>query len=203
MKKVIVILSTWTFFCIGLALFQSCATCGKDGPYNFRLVSIAGEAKRIDEIKLVGSPQSEYNVKPYLSSSKGTRYDSIGIDILNSVESVAFTTKGSFFNSAFACDPAIEFPRLKDINITSSEDYANIYPAGTDLKEIMSVREGYQVQGMPILTYLPYAGLRHGNLFFTFDVPPATSKVHNLTIKYTLLDGKEFEVFIQGLTISK
>ena len=199
MKKVIVILSTWTFFCIGLAIIQSCDTCGDDGPYNYRLVSITGEAKRINGIGLVG----EYSVKPFLLSTKETRYDSIGINIINRVESVAFTTKGYFFNSAFACEPVINFERLKDINITSSEDYANLYPAGTDLKEIMSVREGYQVQGMSILTYLSNAELRHGNLFFTFDIPPATTKVHNLTITYKLFDGKEYEVFIQGLTISR
>jgi len=88
MKKVIIIFSTWTFFSIGLAIIQSCDTCGKDGPYNYKLVSIAGEAKRIDGVRFVGSPQPEYSVEPYLTSTKENQYVSIGIDIINTVQSV-------------------------------------------------------------------------------------------------------------------
>jgi hypothetical protein len=202
MKKGIVMLSAWTVLCIGVAIFQSCDTCGDDGPFNYRLASIAGEVKKIDGVRLVGTPQPEYNIKPYLSSRKANHYDSIGIEIIHTVEPAAFTTKGYLFNSAFACDPVISYERLGDINIASSEDYTTAYPAGTDLKEIMSVREGYQVQGITIPTYLSKSQLGDRNLFFTFNIPPSTTKTHNLSIKYRLSDGREYEAFIEGLTIS-
>lgn len=152
----------------------SCNTCGDDGPFSYRLASITGEVKKTDRVRLVDTPQPEYDVKPYLSGRKANHYDSIGIEITNTIEPVAVTT-AYLFNSAFACDPVISYERLRDINITSSEDYTATYPAGTDLKEIMSVREGYQAQGISIPTYLSNSQLGERNLFFTFNIPPSTT----------------------------
>jgi hypothetical protein len=202
MKKIIVILSTWTFFYIGLALIQSCDSCD-DGPFNYRLVSIAGEVKRINGIELLGSYQTAYyTVGPYVPQTNGLRYDSIGLDILNSVELIAYSEKADFFNSSFACSPATNFESLADMTIISSEDYVDSYPAGTDLSEIMTIREGYQLQGNSIPTYLSNAELREGNLFLTFEFPPSQNSVHDITIMYKLFDGREFEVIIQGLKIN-
>lgn len=120
----------------------------------------------------------------------------------NNLELLSLDAKANFFNSAFACDQAVNFNVLEDITITSSADYSSNYPAGTDLKQIMSVREGYSVEGETIQRYLAYARLREQNLFFTFNSPPSDKKVHDVTIKYKLADGREYDVFISGLTIN-
>ena len=140
MKKIFVILSAWTFFYIGLAIIQSCDPCD-DGPFNYQLVSIAGEVKRISGIELLGSYQTAYyTVELYVPQTNGVRYDSIGVDIINRVELLAYDTEADFFNSAIACSPATNFESLENITITSSENYIDIYPAGTDLREIISNR---------------------------------------------------------------
>jgi hypothetical protein len=201
MRKIIVVLCVWAVFSIGISVIQSCVGCG-DGPYNYRLVSIAGEAKKVNGMKSNNSPIDYYTVEPYVLDTKGVRYDSIGIEITNSIEPVAFNKRFDVFNTAFACDPAQNFEALENVTITSSEDYANLYPAGTDLGEIISVRAGYQVAGSSISTHLASnPELDYQILFFTFNIPPSSNKVHNLTIKYKIVNGKEYEVLIQGLRI--
>jgi hypothetical protein len=202
MKKVVIIWSTWTFLCIGLAVIQSCDSCD-DGPFNFRLVAIEGEVKKITGIELLGSYQTPYyTFETYITRINGIRYDSIGIDISNTIELLAYDTKANFFNSAFACSPATNYDLLADITIISSEDYIESYPAGSDLKEIMSIRQGYQLQGGYIPTYLSNAELTEGNQFLTFEFPPSQTKTHDITITYKLFDGREFKVLIQELKIN-
>lgn len=186
-------------FYIGLAIIQSCV-CGDS--YNTRLASISGDAKRIKGTRSIGAGLEYFIVEPYAPRTNGIRYDSIGIDIVNDLEKIAFNMKGNFFNTAFACEPGVTYEPLEGITITSSEDYTHDYAAGTDLSEIMSVGYGYEAPGIPINTYLSNAMLTHWNQFFTFNIPPSANKVHNLTIKYKLFDGREYEVFIEGLRIN-
>jgi hypothetical protein len=202
MKKIAIILGTWMFFCFLLAIVQSCDRCD-DGPFNYRLVSINGEVKRITGIELLGSYQTaNYIVEEYVGQTNGVRYDSIGIDIFNTVELLAYDNEVDFFESAFACSPVTNFELLADMTIISSSDYTDSYPAGTDLKEIMLIREGYQQQGSNISAYLSNAELTEGNLFLTFEFPPSQNRAHDITITYKLFDGREFEVIIQGLKIN-
>jgi hypothetical protein len=201
MKKIVIVLSTWTLLWLGLALVQACDPCDY-GPYNFGLASIDAEVKRITGIELLGTYQTAYyTIETYATSTKGIRYDSIGIDLFNTIKQIAFDTNIDFLNSAFACSPATNYELLADMTITSSEDYIDNYPAGHDLKEIMSIREGYQLEGSYIPTYLSYAELKEGNLFLTFEFPPSQTRTHNITITYRLFDGREFKILVSGLKI--
>jgi hypothetical protein len=201
MKKTTIVLSIWTFICVGLAIVQSCDPCD-DGPFNFGLASIDAEPKRITGIELLGTYQTAYyTIETYATETNGIRYDSIGIDIFNTIEQIALHTKMDFFNSAFACSPASNYELLADMTITSSQDYIDNYPAGYDLKEIMSIREGYQLEGSYIPTYLSNAELKEGNLFLTFEFPPSQTRTHDITITYRLFDGREFKVLVPGLKI--
>lgn len=201
MKKITIVLSIWTFICVGLAIVQSCDPCD-DGPFNFGLASIDAEPKRITGIELLGTFQTAYyTIETYATETNGIRYDSIGIDIFNTIEQIALHTKMDFFISAFACSPASNYELLADLTITSSQDYIDNYPAGHDLKEIMSIREGYQLEGSYIPTYLSNAELKEGNLFLTFEFPPSQTRTHDITITYKLFDGREFKVLVPGLKI--
>lgn len=203
MKKSILIFSVWTFLCVGLAFLQSCIDECNDGSINYKSVSIAGEIKRINGVELGSYETPYYMVEPYVPQTNGVRYDSFGIDIVNRIEPLAYNTEYDFFNSAYACSPAENYESLENIIVTSSETYIDIYPAGADLTDLISVRDDYQLQGISIPTYLSASELRRANLFFTFNFPPSQSKVHNLTIKYRVFDGREYEVFIPGLKINK
>ncbi len=201
MKNITIVLSTWTVICIGLAIVQSCDPCD-DGPFKFGLASIDATPKRITGIELLGTNQTAYyTIETYATEPNGIRYDSIGIDIFNTLEQLALHTKMDFFTSAFACSPATNYDLLADMSITSTQDYNDNYPAGRDLKEIMSIREGYRLEGSDIPTYLSNAELKEGNLFLTFEFPPSQTRTHDITITYRLFDGREFKVFVPGLKI--
>lgn len=202
MKKIIIVLSTWIFFCVGSAITPSCESCN-EGPFNFKLVSIAADVKKISGIELVGSQQvAYYTTETYVAQTNGIRYDSIGIDLFHTIELLSYDTRINFLNAAFACSPATNYQQLADMQIMSSENYSEGYPAGSDLKELMTIRQGYQLQGRYILAFLSNAELTEENLFFTFEFPPSQTKIHDITITYRLLDGREFNVFVPGLKIS-
>jgi hypothetical protein len=202
MKKAMIVLSAWAGLSIGLALFQSCEPCN-DGPFTVRLVSIDANVKRITGIELPGLHQIPYyTVETYVARAHGIRYDSVGIDLLNTVEMLARYSPGYFFNQAFACDPVVRFDLLRDLTITSSQDYGDSFPAGSDLGEIMTVRNGYQLRGEHPSTFSSNAELDSGNFFLTFDFPPARTNTHDIIITYKLSDGREFSTLIQGLKIT-
>jgi hypothetical protein len=204
MKKTLLILITWTIVSTSLGIFQSC--CNPD-PINYRLKSISGHIERIVDIELLGNYQTEYYVtEPYEPSASGIAYDSIGINILNDIETFSINFKGELFNKSFACSPAENYEILADLLITSNQDYNSSFPSETDLKQLMSIRQSfnpYLVKGESIITFLTNAQIGLGGSFITFNSPPDESKIHDLTIKFILKDGREYLTILQGLKINK
>ena len=103
----------------------------------------------------------------------------------------------SFFSQAYACDPAFSYEFIESISVISNEDYNTDFPKGTDLMDIMIIRNGYQVQGYynQEISYEVY--------FLTFNSPPSANTTHTFTINYTLTNGRQLQTDLEGITINK
>ncbi len=197
MKKTFLILAIGTLLYLTLAILPSCNDCKDTKGMNFTLTAIEGVVKKITGI-IVSVPYQilYYTVETYEPQPIGIRYDSVGIELTNVFDMYSSVRKASFFNQAFACDPALNFEWINEISIISSEDYTDLFPKGTNLKEIITIRDGYMVNN----TYFPE--LSNSAKFLTFDFAPSENRTHNLTIKYILSNGRQIETTVQGLTIN-
>lgn len=145
-------------------------------------------------------------VEPYQPDEKGIRYDSLGIEVHNELGYAYLPTNpvNSFgFSSVYACSPAVNFDILFDVIITSSEDYNSAYPKGTNLEEIMLARYSYLVRGNNIDAFMVNKQLDESNIFYTFAYPPAQDAYHDLTFKYILADGREYESTVTDVLVKK
>ncbi len=187
----------WPMLYIVGWLSQACDPC-EGGPIRFRLTSTTGMAYRLAGLEQPSPPS--YRVELY-EVGKAVRYDSVGLEVMHELQGV--TARGSFFSSAYACDPAVDFPCVSSIRITSSQDYQALFPAGSDLSAIITAREGRGVQGLPFNNFLsPFGPSLERAWFFTFDVPPSGARVHDFTIVYEMADGTEVTTEIRQVTIS-
>jgi hypothetical protein len=205
MKKTAIAFGIFLLLNVFLSIFQSC--CHPD-PINFRLISLKSEAQRITGITVVSGTQDigNYEVEPYIPDEKGIRYDSLGIDVTNELM-VAMNQQqwnSSFgFPAAYACSPAENYDIVFDVIITSSEDYNSAYPKGANLDEIMQVRYAHMVRGNNIALFMINNQLTYQTVFYTFSFPPSENKTHDITIKYILTDGREYETTVSGILIRK
>jgi hypothetical protein len=203
-KKIIITFSVFLLFITSFSIFQSC--CHPD-PINFRLISLQSEAQRITGITVSGTQHiGNYEVESYLPDEKGIRYDSLGIDVTNELM-VAMNQQqwnSHFgFSTVYACSPAENYDIVFDVIITSSEDYNSAYPKGTNLDEIMQVRYAHMVRGNNISAFMINNELNYQTVFYTFSFPPSANKTHDITLKYILTDGREYETTVKGILIRK
>ncbi len=186
-----------------LGIFQSC--CNPD-PINYRLKSVTGGVERIVGVEYLGDYREEYyETEPYAYSVDGIAYDSLGILLINDIETFSSNSKGEVFFNSYACSPAENYEMLADLIIISNHDYTSSFPSGTNLKDLMSIRQGFNsflVAGESILAFLTNGEIV-GNSYITFNVPPDENNIHDLTIKFVLRDGREYSTILQGLKINK
>jgi len=204
MKKIGILFIAFILFSLSLSVFQSC--CNPD-PINFRLESLHSEAKRIMGITVSGSQNiADFVVETYIPDEKGIRYDSLGIDVSNELI-IAFNKQlwnnNLGFSSAYACSPAENYDIVFDVIITSSEDYNSAYPKGSNLEEMMQVSNAHLVRGNNISVFMINKRLNYHTVFYTFSFPPSENKYHDVTIKYILTDGREYETTVSDILITK
>lgn len=201
MKKILLVLTGYAVLYVVLAVLQSCDGCD-DGPINFKLHSISAEVNKITGKQSVSSIDY-FTLGTLLGQSEGTRYDSIGIEITHNFELLSLNNTGKVVGQAFACDPVVNYEILEDITVTSSRNYTDAYPAGADLSGIISVRQGHQVEGLSVSSFLLNSEFYNENIFITFNEAPSESATHNLTITYNLANGRKVETSVPGITINK
>ena len=204
MKKTGIVLGIFILFSLSLSVFQSC--CHPD-PIYFRLDALQSEAQRITGITVSGTQDiGNFDVEPYVPDEKGIRYDSLGIDVTNELITAMNQTEWNSnfgFSSAYACSPAEHYDMVFEVIITSSEDYNSAYPKGANLEEVMLVRNAHMVRGNNVALFMANRQLMYHSVFYTFSFPPSENKIHDLTIKYILTDGREYETTIKDLFIRK
>jgi len=204
MKKFGITIVIFLLLNLSLSVFQSC--CRPD-PIYFHLDSLTSTPQRITGITVSESQNiASYDVETFLPDEKGIRYDSLGIDVMNELITAMNQQewKANFgFSSAYACSPAENYDMIFDIIITSSEDYNSAYPKGANLEEIMQVRNAHFVRGNNIALFMVNRQLNYHSVFYTFSFPPSENKTHDITIKYVLTDGREYETTVRGLLIRK
>ena len=204
MKRIGISFIVFIMIGLSLSIFQSC--CNPD-PINFRLSSLSSAPERITGIEVSGSQNiGNFIVETYIPNQKGIRYDSLGINISNELI-IALNNQqrksNLGFASAYACSPAENYDMVFDVIITSTEDYNNAYPKGSNLEEVMQVRYAHMVRGNNISLFMINKQLNYHTVFYTFSFPPAENKYHDITIKYILTDGREFETTVSNILITK
>jgi hypothetical protein len=192
-KKIIYLLSIALAVQLFGTLISSCNECNS-GPINTRLKSISPLFKKIISNQ-TSNGYSYYNTSSYLPDSVGIRFDSIGIDILTEVESYAKLNFNVFINSAHACDPAVNYSKIREIYLSSDQAYDQLHPVGSNLKDLINIREGY------VIGENYYTEIYGDNLFLNFNSSPTSTKSHTLTIKIILEDGRTFSSILPSIKI--
>ncbi|MBN1186065.1 MAG: hypothetical protein JXB49_27535 [Bacteroidales bacterium] len=204
-RKVLIVVAISIIAQISISIFQSC--CNPDD-VTITLQSIQNNLHKIAGIITEGENNIiEYQLETYTPDDRGIRYDSLGIEVANTViisglKEQWYNTIG--FTGLYACEPAYNFDRIYDIEITSSEDYNTSFPKGSDLSRIMSVSWMFSLQKNSIDFFLIGQELTdNDSFFFTFNFPPDENKIHNITINYTLYDNRVYTTTISNLFIKK
>ena len=197
MKKVLFLSILGLSLYLGLALISSCSKC-KEGGMSFSLTSINAQIKKITGFTVPDQNYPKYfTVENYVEQTNGIRYDSVGIELSHAFDVVVINRPFSFISQAYACDPALNYEYIESISVISNEDYDANFPKGTDLMDIITIRNGYQVEGYFHNEVTPEV------YFLTFNNLPSTNKTHTFTIKYTLTNGRKFESKTDEITINR
>lgn len=164
-----------------LVTFSSCDHCS-GGVVHLDAVTV--DAYRIMGVERNGDSHFDRFIVENSAIDRGIRYDSLAI-ILSNQTHMAVHSEG-LINSLYACDPAVDFERVESISIVSDSDYNSLYPAGSNLAEVLSLRANRYVKFFKSLKEEPY--LDESEYFLTFDLPPSRSATHNLLVTYELED---------------
>ena len=202
MKKTILIFSLIFIPFFLSIILNACNPC-KDGPINYFLKSTKGVAKRIISFDKSGNSIT-MNTSAYSLDSAGVRYDSVGLDIHHEIGiATGQHLRGQILEGAYACSPVENYEFVTDIIITSSENYNDTYLKGIDLKDIMHGREGYELNGVDILSFNSTRRIYGGNNFLTFDIPPSKTKIHNFKVVYKFQDRPDIETLFNNVKITQ
>jgi hypothetical protein len=177
-------------------IFQSCFKdhCDVDGPGYSYLNSLSVDLKQI-----TGKEKTEYgeflSIEP-ADSSQAIRFDSVILDVKNDFTAMLEEKNIPLFgiNSAFACSIVIHYEKIQEFIITSDKDYDQKHPAGTNLADIILIRQGNTIEGMTYAHFQlhkPSLLSNSSGLYFSFASPPLQTSSHKIEIKYILTNGKE------------
>ena len=197
MKKIITTsLLVSTYLCI--IILQSCKEPSCGGIYSHGVKSITAEPKRIVGIKRE-KPSPDLLVESYRPDSMGIPYDSLVIVVENSRLAMAKINVG--LSAVYACEAAMSAETVREVVITSSEDYSTDFPKGANLKNMMVAHFDYSVKADEVGSYfdLQYPQSR----LYSFRSPPSENRSHTLTIEYKLTDGRIYNSTVENVLIKK
>ncbi len=192
MKKNIVYLLVGIFLSTALS---SCDECDSEVS-KLRIVSLTPLYVKITGTT-VYSPDEYYDFTNYTIDSSGIRYDSLGIQIDNGLESFSSRFNFPLLNSAYACEPVFHFYGIDSMFIYSDQDYNNMFPAGTNLRSIVGFRNGNNVSENADTEIQGSLG------FINFKTAPDFNKSHVLTIVYRLSNGNKVKSVLPKVKILK
>ena len=207
MRKKIIVFAGFILMTVGFSMFHS--SC-KEKKYNIE--SLNAKLKHITGTKLSNDGFYELtmeDVADNIRTVSSVPYNSLAIEVRVKVYLVAnhFNRNIPGISSAYAFTPPDTwYEKITDIIITSDKDYNSEYQAGTNLKNILSVRKGtYKKDAISsideVLQNL-YAG-KNGMLLFTFDIPPETEEVHKITITFVTENNNVITTTLQNVKILK
>ena len=187
-----------------IGIIQSCCN---PSPLKLRISSLSARIEKIAEIKYsIIHDTNNYFTEPIQNITNTIAYDSLGIIIQAEQESYAYYLNGNVFNQLLACSPSESYELLTDINITSDNDYNANFIAGTNLKDILSIRSGsnpFAVKGISLQSFLVTNYITEGIMFLTFNEPPEEVNKHNITIEFITLNGIKHSTTINDIIIGK
>ncbi|MGZ5243007.1 MAG: hypothetical protein ACXWW0_03960 [Bacteroidia bacterium] len=213
MKKVTIAL--FCLFSIGFlfSVLQSCEKESYRGSYDhsfLKLDLIQGEQHRIIGIKKDSSSIAnlQYFILDPTLPNNGIRYDSIALNVTNFFEEIKRIAgfRFSLFSPALATEPVpprFSYDKLDSVIVTSSEDYNDTLPKESNLAVIMSVHHNLSKWGNNFAAYIPYGEMFYEYLTYTFKGEPSETKLHNLTFRYVLRDGREVSTTVNNVLIKK
>jgi hypothetical protein len=214
-KKIIV----FAGFILMMAVFSIFRCSCKEKKYNLESLNI--KLKRITGTKLSNNGSYELTMEDiadrrddsyvsYRGNGTSVPYDCLAIEVsVKSVYLVAndFNRNIPGISLAYALTrPDTWYEKITDIIITSNKDYNFEYQAGTNLKNILSVRKNTHKKDATnsigdVLQNLYARGGMY--ILFTFDIPPETEEVHEITIKYVTENGQIVSTVAKNVMILK
>lgn len=194
MKKTFILLFISFMVPSFTTLFHACTGCGDDTSIRYRLSAIESRPTIVSEITDAPAYTQQYTLADYETGS--IRYDSFGIEVIHQNETIAWIEQcsNSVFSAAYACDPAPTYEMISTVIMTSSEDYNEQFPKGTDLSSIMVINDGYSPDPLQVFD-------TGRNLLWRFRTPPSEAGTHTFTITYQTADGRTFETQVDNITI--
>ncbi len=139
------------------------------------------------------------------------------IELLASQTQDAQRLRFSLFNRAYACSPVPPSPNeeIASINITSSNNFNDIYPAGTSLNGVFNVVytdasadfariSGDATEFFSLEEYLQQEEVTPSQLFqLVLNTEPTSNNVHQFDIEIIFTNGKVFEISTSQVTFDE
>ena len=186
MRKKIIVFAGFILMTVGFSmLWCSCQS-------NFGLNSIDANLKRITGIK-TSSADSNWHYFDFedIYNQDDTIFvvfDSLAIEVKTNYHQLT----RAFIREILMMEniESQNFEKVTDIIITSNKNYNAKYPSGSSLKELISVRRSHNVNDIMTVDNMIEESSHYDRwwyfppLLYTFNTPPETEEVHDITIKY-------------------
>lgn len=210
MRKTLSLLCALFLGSLLVSFMQSCEP--EEDPTLLHLSTLDAVYKRITAINVNNQGVAYYHYLDYAADSAGIRYDSLGIQIKHNwvnEDNTPFYSLNQFgFTTANADVDGYSYDRILDILIVSNQDYDAQHPAGSNLKDLFTVRDmatdtSASVSAYPSFQSLfSYAFVENEILFLVPKAAPQNNNKHTINITYVLENGKTVkttlpEVFIK------
>jgi len=222
MRKKIIVFASFILMTFVFSMFRCGLFAVKDEMYNLK--SINASLKRITgtELRVDTDSTTCYLVLEDIYNQNNIAsiaFDSLAIMVKTDYyfASYAFNRNFPGIQSAYAIPPYHEiYETVTDIIITSNKNYSGKYPAGSNLKEIVSIVPKWYSSNCfvneitTIDTIIKVFSLREygrgwyeSQLLYLFNIPPETEEVHEITIKYITEKNQVFTAVVKNVKILK
>jgi len=176
MRKKIIVFAGFILMTVGFSMFQ--CSCKQD----YTLDSVDMIPLRITEkeaetlIGIVSSPRY-FN---YRNIYRQDEIATISFDSLAIIVNINYVWSSPYNETFFKMPVTRE--KIIDIIITSNKNYNANYPAGSNLKGIISVWHSGIYDFSTIDAVLKELSVVPSPLYYMFNTPPETEEIHDLTI---------------------
>ena len=187
MKKKVVVFAGFILIIMGFSTVHF--SCEKK---KYDLTSIEAILKHII-VRADGDFDYEYIFNP--NGITSIAFDSLLIDV-EAVYEQSNSLSWEFLRKS-------KYEKVTDIIITSNKNYNAQYPAGTNLKGIISAWAQYTSSGYGTIdAMLKYTSNLPYDVSYMFNTPPYTEEVHDITIIYKTKKQK-FSTVVKNVKILK
>ncbi len=183
--------------CLSLAL-TACgggsSTCDEDATAKEYLVNNY-QVKMVQYAEAIDN-QSAYKLPTTINSGAEVNWNAFSIEVKADVQTYVVDESAfpaiTLFNQALACspNPGTAKQQLSEISITSSHDYNDQYPAGSELASLFA---SIEFPFTPVADFTKYAAPAPKAIKIYLLEVPATAQ-QNFTIAITLDDGRKFSL---------